>query len=114
MESGLSIQSTYFFLSKIGCKIREVFFPKKPKDIWEKCDVVITTNKQIVNSKPVNKKVILIRKNDNYKLAKKCDLTYNSLTELCNDDDFFNVIKLKTENNILAKIKKIFNLNGKK
>ena len=114
MESGLSIQSTYFFLSKIGCKIREVFFPKKAKDIWEKCDVVITTNKQIVNSKPVNKKVILIRKNDNYKLGKKCDLVYDTLTELCRDEKFLSMVKIKTENNIWSKLKKILSFNGKK
>ena len=58
MECGLSIQSTYFFLSKIGCKIREIFFPKKPQDIWEKCDVVITTNKKIVSSRPKDKVVV--------------------------------------------------------
>lgn len=114
MESGLSIQSTYFFLSKIGCKIREVFFPKKPKDIWDKCDVVITTNKKIVNSKPANKKVVLIYKSDNYKLGKKCDLVYNSLTELCNDKEFLDRVKTEKENNIWLKIKKIFSFNGKK
>ena len=63
-ESGLSIQSSYFFLSKIGCKIREVFFPKKYKDLWDKCDVIITANQNIARNKPNDKYVVLIKTND--------------------------------------------------
>lgn len=108
MECGLSIQSTYFFLSKIGCKIREVFFPKKAQQIWEKCDVVITTNKKIVNSKPKDKVVVLIRKNDNTRLAKKSDLTYSNLTEIFQDESFLDMIKVKKENKLIKWIKKFF------
>lgn len=111
MESGLSIQSTYFFLSKIGCKIREVFFPKKANDIWHKCDVVITTNKDVVKSKPKYKKVVLIEKSDNKHLIKNADLTYKTLDEICEDKDFFKKIgkvKKPSKNNIWQKIKNIF------
>lgn len=111
MECGLSIQSTYFFLSKIGCKIREIFFPKKPQDIWKKCDVVITTNKKIVSSKPKDKVVVLIRKNDNMKLAKKSNLTYSSLTEICQDESFLDMVKIKPENKLKKFMKKIFRID---
>lgn len=114
MESGLSIQSSYFFLSKIGCKIREVFFPKKAKEIWDKCDVVITTNKQVVRSKPQGKKVILIKKSDNMKLRKKCDLVYSNLTEICQDANFLKMVKLKPKKeNVWNQIKKFFKRDGK-
>lgn len=111
MESGLSIQSTYFFLSKIGCKIREAFFPKKAHEIWNKCDVVITTNKDVVKSKPKYKKVVLIEKNDNKYLVKKADLVYKNLDEVCNDKDFFKKIgkiKKPSKNNLWQTIKKLF------
>lgn len=52
MEYGLSIGNTYFFLSKLGTKVREVYFPKKSETIWDKCDVLITANPDLLNSKP--------------------------------------------------------------
>ena len=52
MEYGLSIGNTYFFLSKLGTKIREVYFPKNSETIWDKCDVLITANPDLLNSKP--------------------------------------------------------------
>lgn len=52
MEYGLSIGNTYFFLSKLGTKIREVYFPKNSETIWDKCDVLITANPDLLNCKP--------------------------------------------------------------
>ena len=52
MEYGLSIGNTYFFLSKLGTKIREVYFPKNSATIWDKCDVLITANPDLLNCKP--------------------------------------------------------------
>lgn len=108
-EKGLSIQSTYYFLSKIGSRAREMFFPKKGEEMWEKCDVIITTNKHIIKSKPEYKKVVMIKTSDNQNLSDKCDLIYNSLDELLNDDEFLTKIKLD-EPSILSKLK----LNFKK
>ena len=110
-EKGLSIQSSYYFLSKIGSRVREVFFPKKGEEVWDKCDVVITTNKHIVNSKPEGKKVILIKMSDNGNLAEKSDYVYNSLTEILTDEDILNKIKIEEPsvvNRIKSKIRKIF------
>lgn len=92
-ESGLMIQSTYFFLSK-GSKIRTMIFPKNAKDIWNYCDVAVTLNKEVVDSKPDDKKVILIEKNDNKQLKKKVNLVYPSLYKLINDKD----LKVKLDN----------------
>lgn len=86
-ESGLMIQSTYFFLSK-GSKVRTMIFPKEAKDIWNFCDVAVTLNKDVINNKPNNKKVILIEKSDNKHLKTKVDLVYSSLHKLINDKDF--------------------------
>ena len=40
-EYGLSIGNTYFFLSKLGTKIREVYFPTDSITIWDKCDILL-------------------------------------------------------------------------
>lgn len=88
-ETRLTIQSTYFFLSK-GSRVRTVIFPKKAKDIWDYCDVVITTNKDVVNSKPENKVAIVIKKNDNLPLQKQANLVYDNLLSIFHDTEFRN------------------------
>ena len=110
-EKGLSIQSSYYFLSKIGSRVREVHFPKKAEDMWNVCDVIITTNKHIVKTKPEGKKVILIKMDDNTNLVENCDYVYNSLTEVLSDVDILNKIKIKepsTVKKFVSKIKNIF------
>ena len=67
-EEALSIQSTYYFLSKIGCRVREMFFPKDGVEMWNKCDVIITLNERIIDNKPEGKVVVLINKDDNKNL----------------------------------------------
>ena len=110
-EKGLSIQSSYYFLSKIGSRVREVHFPKKGEEMWDVCDVIITTNKHIVNTKPEGKKVILIKMDDNTNLVEKSDYVYNSLTEVLTDEDILKKMKIEepsTFNKIKTKIKNIF------
>lgn len=110
-EEGLSIQSTYYFLSKIGCRVREMFFPKDGLDMWDKCDVIITTNERIIANKPEGKKVILINKDDiSNDLKEMADYNYNSLMELITDDAFIDKVKVTKENKngFFSKIKTLF------
>lgn len=94
LEVALTIQSSFYFLSKSGSRVREVLFPKHGIDIWNECDVVITTNKRIVKSKPNrNKVVVLIRTSDNSDIEKNADLVYDDLLSLINDDLFINKVK---------------------
>lgn len=72
--------------------------------MWEKCDVIITTNKHIVKSKPENKKVVLIKTSDNQNLIDKCDLVYDSLYDLLEDSEFLNKSKID-EPSIFSKLK---------
>ena len=51
-ESELSIQSTYFFLSKIGARVRMMFFPQSADELYDMCDIVITANKEVVEGAP--------------------------------------------------------------
>lgn len=92
MEYGLTIQSTYFFLSKIGCKVREVYFPTDSLTIWDRCDILVTANPKLLNNKPENKKSIKITADYN----KECeaDDTYTSACDFFSDTNntlkFFN------------------------
>lgn len=89
-EEALTIQSTYFFLSKIGARVRKVFFPKKISEIWEECDVVITANPDVLDETiPQDKKVILINREFNSKVKDKAFLNYDNLSEIIEDNNFF-------------------------
>ncbi len=110
-EEALSIQSTYYFLSKIGCRVREMFFPKDGIEMWDKCDVIITLNERIIDNKPEGKVVVLINKDDNKNLQGKVDLHYDSLFDLISDTEFINKVKQiegVKKTSFLQKIKKIF------
>ena len=90
-EEAIAIQSTFFFLSKIGARVRKVFFPKNVKEVWDECDVVITANNQMFEEEiPENKKIILINREFNEKNKDKAFLTYDNLSDVIDDNNFFN------------------------
>lgn len=93
MEYGASINYTYFFISKLGCDVREVYLPMDSATIWDKCDVLITANPSLLGSKPEGKKTVKIKKDYNEKNAG--DMELNSLSAFISDE---NNIKKLTEN----------------
>jgi hypothetical protein len=110
-EEALSIQSTYYFLSKIGCRVREMFFPKDGIEMWDKCDVIVTLNERIIENKPKDKVVVLIKKDDNIDLQNKVDLVYDSLFDLINDEEFFKKVREINgvkKTSLIQKIKNVF------
>ena len=91
-EEALTIQSTYFFLSKIGTRVRKVFFPKSIQEIWEDCDLVITANKDVVEYANDNSlKAVLIKRKLNE--GCKAELSYDNLSDVIDDEEFFNKVK---------------------
>lgn len=78
MEYGLSIGYTYFFISKLGTKVREVYLPTDSSTIWDKCDVLITANPSLLSSKPEGKKSIKINTDYNKEVA--ADYSYKNLS----------------------------------
>lgn len=110
-EDALTIQSTYYFLSKIGCRVREMHFPKDGADMWKICDVIITTNERIVKKKPEGKVSILINKNDNEDLKKRCLVNYDTLNGIIEDETFLPYIKQVIDNykpSLISRIKNFF------
>lgn len=78
MEYGLSIGNTYSFLSKIGTKVREVYLPSDSSTIWDKCDVLITANPNLLATKPEGKKSVKIKAE--YNEESEADFTYKDLS----------------------------------
>ena len=93
-EEALTIQSTYFFLSKIGTRVRKVIFPKSIEEVWEECDVVITARDEFFEKEiPEGKKVVLINRPFNKDFKDKAFLNYDNLSEIITDEEFFNKLK---------------------
>lgn len=94
MEYGNSIGNTYFFLSKLGTKVREVYLPKDSSTIWDKCDILITANPDLIGLKPEGKKVIKI--NTEYNKESEADYSFNSLSSFLTNNE--NLKSLLNEN----------------
>ena len=87
MEFNQSIGCTYFFLSKLATRIREVYLPMDSSTIWDKCDVLITADKKLLANVPEGKIAVKIK--TEYNKEEKSDLEYDSMKSLIQDDDFF-------------------------
>lgn len=102
-EEALTIQSSYFFLSKIGTRVREVIFPNNIEELNNKCDVVISSNNDVLNWANENKKLpIKVSTNwkvsDDDKLTNDYEMTYNTMDEIIEDAKFFEkVIEFKNK-----------------
>lgn len=93
-EDAITIQSSFFFLSKIGSRVRKVIFPKSLEEVWQECDVVITARNEFFEKEtPEGKKVVLINREFNEKNKDKAFLNYDNLSEVIEDNNFFNKLK---------------------
>ena len=84
MEYGITIPATYWFISKLGCRAREIYLPIDSTTIWDKCDVLITASPNLLSIKPEGKKTVKIKTDYN----KDCvaDFEYNNMLEFLNED----------------------------
>ena len=95
-EEALTIQSSYFFLSKIGTRIRKVIFPKDFDEIKNEFDVIVTSNKDLVeNNLKGNSQIytILINNLVNEGCKDIVNKNYNSLSEMIKDESILNELK---------------------
>ena len=65
-ESQRSKSATLFFLSKNYYNLEEIVFPKKWKDFWNHCDVLVTDNPKLLKTKPKDKVSIKYQNEFNY------------------------------------------------
>lgn len=93
-EYGISIQSTLYFLSQIGIRAREFYFPIDSMTIWDKCDILITANPNLLNNMPEGKIGIKIKAP--YNKEAKSTYTFDSLSDLIEDENN-TIVKLIEE-----------------
>ena len=84
MEYGITIPATYWFISKLGCRAREIYLPTDSTTIWDKCDVLITANPNLLSEKPEGKKSVKIK--TDYNIDCEADFEYNNMLEFLSKD----------------------------
>lgn len=94
-EFNTSIGNTCFFLAKAATRVREFHFPANSSDIWNVCDVLITADPSLLENKPEGK--VSVKIVAPYNSEAESDLTYDTLSALLDDKEFFNKIKGEKE-----------------
>ena len=95
MEFNNSIGFTYFFLSKIGTRIREVYLPKNSITIWDKCDVLITSDSNLLEKQPNGKVAVKINRDFNKDIPTPNGGSFDNLGDFIADkNNLLNVIRL--------------------
>lgn len=84
-EYGLSMGSTYFFISKLNPSVREVLMPFDSSEIWNHCDVLVTADPNLIESKPEGKVVVKI--DFDYNKETGADYSYSSFRKFVEDDE---------------------------
>lgn len=92
-ENWFSIPPTLFWLAKVTPRIRNYFFYEENQEIWDRVDILITTDPELLESKPENKKVIKIQRPFNEE--NKADFESVNIVDLINDEDFKKIINYK-------------------
>ena len=93
-EESLTIQSTFFFLSKIGTRVREVIFPVSIDELKGKFDVTITANSDVIDK--LNNFTKIVKINREWNNDKESFLSYDSIIDIMGDDEFIDKIVKKS------------------
>jgi hypothetical protein len=88
-----SIVSTYHFLAKNACKIKNIKFVDEYEDVWAFSDVVISDCPQVFETKPKGK--VSIKINHMYNSYSESDYSFESINDIKNE----NFIKSLFEKN---------------
>lgn len=96
-EMNLSIQSTLSFLARFGVRVREILFPVDSLKMWDKCDVMITANPNLLNATPDNK--ISFKIEAPYNLESKGTYTFKSMLDVIHDENntLINIVENATD-----------------
>lgn len=97
-EFALTIQSTHFFLSKTASRVRECYFPDNSTKIWDRCDILITANPKLLDTKPEGKITFKIKAP--YNKESVGDYEFESFMNVMDDPNgtIEKIIKEKEEN----------------
>lgn len=92
-EFNLTIQSSYFFLSKIGSRVRNAIFPKSIKELEQYGDIYVTANTNVAKElKQSGKGVVFVRMNFNEEGEQYSDIVVSEFREFLDYEDKLNKI----------------------
>ncbi len=89
-EASKSIPSTFFFLSKTGCRIENIRFVQDSTKEWDGVDLLITANPDALRNKPNGK--ISVKINTSYNTDIKADLELDSIMDFMRDEALRNKV----------------------
>lgn len=84
-ELGLTIPSTLSFLASHGIRAREYYFPVDSSEIYDKCDIMITANPNLISKSPESKKVFKV--NMPYNKDVVCEFSFDTLYDIIRDKE---------------------------
>ncbi len=90
-ENSQSIPPTLFFLGKSMIRFKNYKFYDNFKDYWNDCDILITTNPELLVDVPENKTVIKMKRPYNNKIESEYE--YIQLYDLIKDEKFNKLIE---------------------
>jgi len=103
IENPFSIPHTLFFLSKCVCRVDSYKFVGDASEYWEHFDIMITTNPDVVQTKPEGKTVVLLERPYNKNLEDKgFDLGVEKplhIADVLDNANFENLIGYIYDNN---------------
>jgi hypothetical protein len=93
-EGAITIQSSYFFLSKIGSRVRKTIFPKSCEELANAGDIFIVSSKDIIDYLYCknNKTVIAIKTEMNKKAISRANKIYDSFRDFLNDSNKLDIL----------------------
>lgn len=89
-EFNKSIPATFFFLSKTGCRAKNIEFVSNDSDEWLNADILITANPNALLNKPENK--ISVKVKTSYNTDVSADYEINSILDIINNVELRNKI----------------------
>ena len=90
-ENIYTIPPTLFFLSKAMCRFKTYKFYNEFNQYWDDCDILITTNPELLENIPEGK--VVIKLNRPYNKNIKSEYEYIQLYDLIKDDKFNKLIE---------------------
>lgn len=84
-ELGPTIQSTLSFLAAHNARVREYYFPVDSMTIYDRCDILITANPNLIKNCPEGKTVVKI--NTPYNADVECKYSFDSLIGAIKDEN---------------------------
>lgn len=85
LEMGLTIQATLAFLAANNTRVREYYFPTDSSTIWDRCDILVTANPNLIANVPEGKHVIKI--NMPYNKDVEAETSFDSLLDMIHDEN---------------------------